>query len=224
MDWGFKHHSSIHWHTTGDVSPEEAELFGKQIDRPKKYVFTYREKVISLAQEGGDEESLAADIGKSSASDGKISRFFLSPDAFGKKTSAHPTSEVLGNVLRRSGIPMPEPADNQRVVGWRFVYQLIQNDALMISEACPEALNAIPAAQYDKDGPNIEDICKTDHLYDDVIDELRYGYQSMLNTKNKPFEVLLHEAVSSAPNTNVAHMRHMKMLSERKGKARWTGR
>jgi hypothetical protein len=66
----------------------------------------------------------------------------------------------------------PEPADNQRIVGWRFMYQLIANDTWMISENCPEALNAVPAAQYDKDGSNIEDICKTDHLYDDVIDEL----------------------------------------------------
>jgi hypothetical protein len=52
------------------------------------------------------------------------------------------------------------------------MYQLIANDSWMISENCPEALNAVPAAQYDKDGSNIEDICKTDHLYDDVIDEL----------------------------------------------------
>lgn len=223
MDWGFKHHSSIHWHTTGDVSPEEAATFGKRIDAPKKFVFTYREKVISLAQEGGDEEGLARDIGYSSKNE-KIARFFLSPDAFGKKTSANPTSEVIGKVLRSAGIPAPEPADNQRIVGWRFIYQLIQNDQWMISEACPEALNAVPAAQYDKDGPNIEDICKTDHLYDDVIDELRYGLQSMLNNKNKPFEVRLAEAIESSANPNIAAMRHMKMVAERKGKTRFLGR
>jgi hypothetical protein len=94
----------------------------------------------------------------------------------------------------------------------------------MISEACPEALNAVPAAQYDKDGPNIEDICKTDHLYDDVIDELRYGLQSMLNTNKKPFNVKLAEAIQAAPNATVASMVHMKMLAERKGKTRFTGR
>jgi phage terminase large subunit len=223
MDWGFKHHSSIHWHTTGDVMPEEAAMFGKVLDRPKKFVFTYREKVISLAQEGGDEEGLAAQIGLLSK-DEKISRFFLSPDAFGKKTSANPTSQVLGNVLRRANIPSPEPADNQRIVGWRFMYQLIANDSWMISENCPEALNAVPAAQYDKDGSNIEDICKTDHLYDDVIDELRYGLQSMLNNKNKPFEYRLAEAIQAAPNYTAAHIVQMKMMAERKGKARFTGR
>jgi hypothetical protein len=223
MDWGFKHHSSIHWHTTGDVSPEEAALMGKTIDVPQKFVFTYREKVISLAQEGGDEEGLAAQIGLLSKGE-KIGRFFLSPDAFGKKTSAHPTSEVLGAVLRRAGIPSPEPADNQRIVGWRFMYQLIANDRWMVSEACPEALNAVPAAQYDKDGSNIEDIEKTDHLYDDVIDELRYGLQSMLNNNKMPFNVKLAEALSAAPTDTARHLLHMKMMSERKGKARFTGR
>jgi hypothetical protein len=223
MDWGFKHHSSIHWHTTGDVSPEEAAMFGKTLDKPKKFVFTYREKVVSLAQDGGDEEGLAAQIGIASKNE-QIKRFFLSPDAFGKKTSANPTSDVLGKVLRVHGLPLPEPADNQRVVGWRFMYQLIQNDAWMISENCPEALNAVPAAEYDKDGSNIEDILKTDHLYDDVIDELRYGLQSMLNSGKKPFTEQLQEAIAAAPNANVAHMVHMKMLSQQKGRARYTGR
>lgn len=223
MDWGFKHHSSIHWHTTGDVMPEEAALFGKTIDKPKKFVFTYREKVVSLAQEGGDEEGLASQLCRLSEGE-QIKRFFLSPDAFGKKTSANPTSEVLARVLRNGGLPHPEPADNQRVVGWRFMYQLIANDAWMISENCPEALNAVPAAEYDKDGSNIEDILKTDHLYDDVLDELRYGLQSMLNSGKKPFQEQLQEAVSSAPNATVAHMVHMKMLSQRKGKERFNGR
>ena len=220
MDWGFKHHSSIHWHTTGDVSPEEAARFGKVIDVPKKYVFTYREKVISLSQEGGDEEGLAAQIGSSSANE-KISRFFLSPDAFGKKTSAHPTSDVLGAVLRRYQLPAPEPADNQRVVGWRFMYQLIQNDVWMISEACPEALNAIPALQYDKDGTNIEDIQKTDHLYDDVGDELRYGLQSMLNNKSKPFSYILDEALGQIPDFTQKNIKYLKMMADRKGKERY---
>jgi hypothetical protein len=223
MDWGFKHHSSIHWHTTGDVMPEDALLFGKKLDAPKKFVFTYREKVVSLAQEGGDEEGLASQIGDRSRGE-QIKRFFLSPDAFGKKTSANPTSDVIGRAIKSFGIPYPEPADNQRVVGWRFMYQLIANDAWMISENCPEALNAVPAAEYDKDGSNIEDILKTDHLYDDVLDELRYGLQSMLNNSNKPFAEKLNEAVSAAPNATVAHMVHMKMLSQRKGRERFNGR
>jgi phage terminase large subunit len=223
MDWGFKHHSSIHWHTTGDVHPEEASLFGKKIDAPKKYVFTYREKVISLAQEGSSEEQLANDIVRFSGSD-KISRFFLSPDAFGKKTSAHPVSEIFRQVFRTAEIGAPEPADNARVVGWRFMYQLIQNDQWLISEACPEALNAVPALQYDKDGSNIEDIQKTDHLYDDVGDELRYGLQSMLNNSKMPFSVKLAEAVAAATNATVASMVHMKMLAERKKKTQRYGR
>ena len=38
----------------------------------------------------------------------------------------------------------------------------------------PQALDAIPALEYDSDKGE-EDVLKTDHLYDDVGDELRYG-------------------------------------------------
>ena len=223
MDWGFKHHSSIHWHTTGDVSPEEAAMFGKTLDKPKKFVFTYREKVISLAQEGGDEEGLAAQLVKSSSQE-KISRFFLSKDAFGIKSSQRTPADMMGSVMKASGLPMPEQVDmsaGSRIVGARFMYQLIQNDVWIISEGCPEALNAIPAMQYDKDGPNTEDIQKTDHLYDDVFDELRYGLQSMLNNKKMPFEYKLAEALGPIQDNTQKNIMHMKMLAERKGKQRW---
>jgi hypothetical protein len=222
QDWGFKHHSPVYWATTGDVQPEEAAMFGKTIDVAKKFVFIYREEITQMAAEGSDEETLAARIVLKSK-DEKIARYFLSGDAFGKKTSQHTPAELIGNVLRRGGIPYPEMVDmtpGSRVVGWRFIYQLIQNDVLMISEACPEALNAIPALQYDKDG-NIEDILKTDHLYDDVGDTIRYLLQSMLNNKNKPFNVALAEAVAAAPNATVANMTHMRMMADRKGKQRF---
>lgn len=225
QDWGFKHHSPVYWATTGDVSPDEAALFGKKIDVPRKYVFIYREQITQMSAEGSDEEALAAKLIERSKGE-KISRYFLSGDAFGKKNSQHTPAELLGNVMRKAGLPYPETVDmspGSRVIGWRFMYQLIQNDVLMISEACPEALNAIPALEYDKDG-NIEDILKTDHLYDDVGDTIRYLLQSMLNNKNKPFSVALEEAVAAAPNVNAAHIIHMKMMSQRKGKVRFTGR
>jgi hypothetical protein len=204
------------------VQPEEAVMFGKTIDVAKKFVFIYREEITQMAAEGSDEETLAATIVLKSK-DEKISRYFLSGDAFGKTTSQHTPAELIGTVLRKGGLPYPEKVDQvagSRVAGWRFMYQLIQNDVLMISEACPEALNAIPALQYDKDG-NIEDILKTDHLYDDVGDAIRYLLQSMLNNKKKPFEVALAEALSAAPNATVANMTHMRMMADRKGKQRF---
>jgi len=219
MDWGFKHHSSIHWHTVGDVSAEDAVLLGRVWDVPRKCVFTYRELVISLAESGESEEQLAAQIGSKSKE--KINRFFLSPDAFAKKTSANTTADVLRGALRPFEIPAPEMADNDRVGGWRFMYGLMQKDEWFISEACPEALNAIPAAQYDKDG-NIEDILKTDHLYDDVIDELRYGLKTMLSSKHKPQSIVDQETLAAIPDLTRRNIMHMKLLDKRKGKQQWS--
>jgi hypothetical protein len=106
MDWGFKHHSSIHWHTTGDVMPEEALMFGKVLDKPKKFVFTYREKVISLAQEGGDEEGLAAQIGLLS----KVRRSAVSSSA--RMLSERRLAQILlakcmGKVLQEERVSLP---------------------------------------------------------------------------------------------------------------------
>ncbi len=225
MDWGFKHATSVHWHTTGDVSPEEALTFGRVISTPKKFVYTYREHIALLSQDGTDEEDLGRRLVKLSGSD-KVSRFFLSSDAFGKKSSQHTPAEMIGSVVRGGGLSLPEMADmtpGSRVVGWRFMYQLIQNDQWLISEACPEALNAVPALQYDKDG-NIEDILKTDHLYDDIGDELRYGLQGMLNSAAKPFSFQLQEKVTQAfqsGGATAAHMTHLKMMDQRKKKERF---
>ena len=123
MDWGFRHASSIHWHTTGDVSPEEAKAFGKSWDVPRKCVFTYREQIAELAENRdgiGDEETLGRKI-VSLSKDEKISRMFLSSDAFGKKSSQRTPAEMLGHVLRSGGLPYPEMCDmspGSRVTGW----------------------------------------------------------------------------------------------------------
>src|SRR6185503_3023540 len=117
-----------------------------------------------------------------------IKRWFLSADAFGKKTTQKTPAELLSEGAGRS-FCSPETADmspGSRAPGWRFMYQLIQDDSWFISEMCPEALNAIPALEYDTEKGG-EDILKTDNLFDDVGDELRYGLADMLNTKSKPF-------------------------------------
>lgn len=217
MDWGFKHHSSIHWHTSGDVTTEDAQRMGRSWEVPRKCVFTFREKIAALAEEGSSEQQLAEEIGSKSKE--QIKRFFLSPDAFAKKHSGNTTADILTGVLRKYGI-RPELADNDRIGGWRFMYQQIQEDRWFISEACPEALNAIPSLEYDKDG-DIEDILKTDHLYDDVADELRYGLKSMLSPGRKPASVAMEEKLAAVPDLTQKNILRMKLMADQKGKTRW---
>jgi hypothetical protein len=53
---------------------------------------------------------------------------------------------------------------------------------------CPETLAAIPTLEYDSD-KNGEDVRKTNHLYDDVADCVRYALADMLNTVRAPTKV-----------------------------------
>lgn len=228
QDWGFKHHSPVHWHTVGDVMPDEAQLLGRGWSTPRKCVFTYREHVVSLSDSGQSEEQWAREVIRLNKEE-KLKRYFLSADAFGEKSSANTPADVIGRVMRAGGMPSPEKANmkpGSRVSGWRFMYTLIQEDAWFISEMCPEALNAIPAAEYDSDKGG-EDVLKTDHLYDDVLDELRYGLADMLNSQAEPWQHRVESEVmrvlrESGPTQ--AHMRHLQLLDKHKPKKKFTGR
>jgi hypothetical protein len=221
QDWGFKHHSPVHWHTVGDVMPDEAEKWlGRRWSTPRKCVFTYREHVVSLSEAGQSEEQWAEEVVRLNRGD-QLKRYFLSADAFAQKSSANTPADVIGRVMRSNKMPQPEKANMQpgsRVAGWRFMYQLIQNDSLFFSDLCPLALDAIPALEYDSDKGG-EDILKTDSIFDDIGDELRYGYADMLNSKAEPWqhkvETAVQQAFSEGGGTR-AHMVHLQMLDKHK--------
>jgi hypothetical protein len=227
QDWGFKHHSPVHWHTVGNVLPEDAPQLGRNWDKPKRCVFTYREHIEALGESGRSEQELGATIREKSAKE-QIAAWILSSDAFGEKTSQNTAAQLLArgaaSGARARGekfFPFPSRANmapGSRVVGWRFMYQLIQDDAWFISEACPEALDAIPSLEYDSEGGG-EDILKTDHLYDDIGDELRYGLQDMLGPAAKPFDVELAERIQATKDPLEQHFMRL-AETERREKAK----
>jgi hypothetical protein len=214
MDWGFKHYTSIHWHCSGDVLPEDARRMGRDWNVPRKCVFTYRELVLNLSEAQDPDKDVPTGAGElelarliKQKTKERLDAFWLSPDAFGQKQSANPPAKTISDEFRRLGnMPSPQPALNDRVPGWRFMYKLIQDDAWFVSEMCPEALNAVPMLQYDKDGSNIEDIEKTPYLYDDVGDDLRYGLFSMLSNKAKPHDVMIQEQLASTQDEFARHL------------------
>lgn len=189
QDWGFGHHSPVLWHTVGNVSPKMAKLMGRNWDVPKRCVFTYREHVISLKETNTTELELGQEVAELSRGE-KINEWILSRDAFGEKTSQHTPAELL-HMGGKPSLPSPQQADmkaGSRVSGWRFMYQLIQNDEWFVSEMCPELIEAIPSLEYDTD-KNGEDVRKTNHMYDDIADCARYGLADMLNTVRAPLKV-----------------------------------
>jgi hypothetical protein len=221
QDWGFKHHSPILWHTVGDVMPEEAKLLGRNWETPRKCVFSYREHVVSLAEEKSSEIELGKQVAGYSSKE-KIKRWFLSTDAFAKKTSQNTPAELLKEGAG-SEFPQPTQADmspGSRVAGWRFMYQLIQDDVWFISEMCPLLLDAIPALEYDADKGG-EDIRKTDDISDDIGDCARYSLADMLNTKNKPYSVVMEERLAKVDDLTVKNMVYLQMEAKRKKAETW---
>ena len=227
QDWGFKHASPLHWHAVGFVSPEQAKLLGRTWEAPRRCVFTIREHIANLADTDTSEIELGQVI-ESLNGNQKLKAWILSSDAFGKKTSQNTAAELL-----RQGAPnFPDPQQanmdpGSRVVGWRFMYSLIQDDSWFLSDMCPEALSAIPALEYDSDKGG-EDVLKTDHVYDDVGDELRYGLVDMLGTSKVPLAVRRAEIALPITDPTEKAMAMRKFESENRNKAkrrtRWSVR
>ena len=63
-----------------------------------------------------------------------------------------------------------------------------------------------------------EDVLKTDHLYDDIGDELRYGLQDMLNSAAKPREIQLAEEIALVERRDPieAHFMRLRETEDRK--------
>ena len=97
------------------------------------------------------------------------------------------------------------------------MYQLIQDDAWFLSSRCPEALSAIPALEYDSDKGG-EDVLKTDHVYDDIGDELRYGLVDVVNVAKKPHDVKVAEEIDSAADDFQRHLIRMRETHRREKK------
>ena len=192
IDWGFQHPSAVYWHcavpshSQQGVFPSVARNRGRhegscpdpsvaplpQDDNtraPGTRIVTYREFV----QNGLSPRMLAQAIAERSGRE-HISDIFLSPDAFAQRTSEASIAEQLGDVLIVNGLPRPAPADDDRVGGWQWMYQLLEANAWLISDDCHELMDCLPKLVVDKDRG--EDTLKMEG--DDAADAARYGLVS----------------------------------------------
>ncbi len=192
IDWGFQHPSAVYWHCAVPVGSYQPSVFSQSGEHgPRSFssdcklttensvsspvtsqqsrIVTYREFV----QNNLSPRMLAQAIAERSGREG-ISEVFLSPDAFAHRTSEASIAEQLGDVLIVNGLPRPMPADDDRVGGWQLMYQLLESNAWLISETCPELIERIP--QLVRDERRHEDIRKVEG--DDSADAARYGLVS----------------------------------------------
>ncbi len=101
----------------------------------------------------------------------KIREIYLSPDAFAQRTSEASIAQQLGDVLEQNGLPRPVPANDERIGGWQLMYQLLEQDAWVISSKCPRLIECLPLLIHDE--RRVEDVRKMEG--DDPADAARYG-------------------------------------------------
>lgn len=233
QDWAFAEHAAHYWFASGKISPSKwMELFGGSIEHSMDIVIAYREHVISNRAEADMATDVVAMTPQ--AERPLIHRFFFSEDGFGKRSrqgSGNTVGESYANIFGRYGLPRPEPADQNRVLGWRFMYncmrqaQLIgtpvseerakQGPAFFVTEECPQAISCIPMAIRDEDDP--DDVARVDGaLWEDVNDGLRYGLHSLLNPMSKaPRDVRAKELYHSIQGSDPADVMTARAMAMR---------
>jgi hypothetical protein len=87
-------------------------------------------------------------------------------------------------------------ADDDRVGGWRLMYQLMQAGEWLITDNCKELIMCLPALTRHE--TKVEDLCKVDG--EDAADAARYGLKSHLrgHVGTPPLGVRVTEAVAAA--------------------------
>ena len=174
IDWGFQHPSAVYWHcamprtaTSYQRSATRNPEPGSEVrDDSAARIVTYREFV----QNGLSPRMLGQAIAER-CKDEKIQEIYLSPDAFAHRTSEASIAEQLGEVLAANGLPRPSQAGDDRIGGWQLMYQLLEQDAWVITENCGKLIECLP--QLVRDNRRVEDVRKVEG--DDPADAARYG-------------------------------------------------
>ena len=243
QDWGFAHHNCNLWFASGKLSPAQALGIGVTTEWPIDVVVVYRELVVN---EMG-EEDLAREILRLTPQHERkaITAYWLGPDAWSKRGSAHTVADQIGAILEAGGMPEPERADNMRtsqgedrIGGWRLLYNCFQRNAwrsgvqvereaaqsgpmLLISAACPAVISAIPLAIRDED--NLEDVLKQDTVGDNCLDSLRYGCKSQLDAKQQaPKNVRAQLIADSIQDPTSRHLALLRFRAEEDKRSRPT--
>lgn len=212
QDYGKSHYASSHWHFRVTLSPEEVtkHLNWHERKTPLNVVVTYREMIVN--------ELNAAEVGRRlvectpQVERSRLRAFYLSPELV--TDDPNTIGSQQSKEVRPFGMPGAVKADNERIGGWGLMSKLLKAtkqrgvdengqeyaDCLLISVECVEALKAIPMAM--RDPKNLDDVLKTDKsqtkIEQDVLDDLRYGYKSMLAPRQKTEQEKFDEQMAKA--------------------------
>jgi hypothetical protein len=198
FDWGFGHHAVATWHVQLAVQGEAG--------CEKPLTVTYRE----YAMKGLSERALAEEIVARNNGD-KIESIFGGHDLW-KEDSTGSKEAAMSAVFSAHGMPALKHAKIERVNGWRMMHRMLDEGEWVVSEACPLAIEAIPAAVHNED--KLEDVLKTDDQLDDVRDSLRYGIYSQYGPSELPWPVQLQHSVRHLEDRTARNIQLTKLISE----------
>lgn len=198
-DWGLAHYSAFYWCTIA--------RFRWTKDSPwKEKKCVYRELVEN--EKGYDELCKMLTAATPEHERPMLKHFYLSPERFARDDQPGFDTTVaakMGVLLRKAEMPMPERANDRRVDGAQFIWNLLETDELVIMDSCPNLINALEVVVRD-DPDNLEDVKKTDSQEDDCYDGGRYAIVSPFKPRAKTKEAEYHETLEKITDPIAARM------------------
>lgn len=234
-DYGRAHWNAVFWFTMALVRgadgqyKEKCVCYREYVEKGK----TSRETVpgmhtlnqSGMPNPGSKNEKDKAEFRAKTQS---IKTIFFSHEKFNlsaEKKEKLSIADRISKRLRRLGYPQLTPNDatpGSRVKKAQMMYDKLDSEEVVILSTCLHLIEAIPQLVADPD--HLEDVLKVDTKADDCYDGFTMGLYNWEKIAAKPFEDRLQEAVSAAPNPNAAYVIHHKMMAQRKGKQRFSGR
>lgn len=223
VDWGLAHHSVVYWHRRAKIR----DTLNLKLWRP--CVITYREMIVNetshrdLAEKIVEETAISREDNEAFGDERPMVKYlFLSPERFARvhdPDNTHTVANEMGVELKRMGFPRPIRANDRRVDGAVFMYNLIEAGEYFATDNCEELINSLETRVRDE--KNLEDVLKVADVGDDCYDSDRYGLLSMLSEKNKPADLVAEEKIAAIEDPiarRVASYEHYTKQQEKKSR------
>jgi hypothetical protein len=199
IDWGLAHWSAVFWATKARVR--------KFVGAPWRQVTVIYRELIENEKSYDELATLIADATPEEERP-NLKHIYLSPERFARTGDKDPLKTIgiqMGLAFKEHELPMCERANDRRVDGAVYMYNLIENDELIILDNCPGLIGAMEVVTRDEDNP--EDVLKVDGaIEDDIYDGARYCLLSEAKPRPKTEEVVYHERLEAIKDPMAARL------------------
>jgi hypothetical protein len=209
IDWGLAHHTAVFWATRAQLKVDEKTS--------RSIVAIYREMVINET----NYQDLCHMIEKLTPKQEKarVRFIFLSPERFNRTgNTQHTVALEMSEILHELGLPRCSRANDRRVDGAVFMYNLLDAGELIITQDCPQLIESLETRIRDED--ELEDVLKVEDVGDDVYDGARYTLLSMLSERGKPEELKEAEKLASIPDHTARMIYAYELMQRREEKSK----